>query len=69
MKILAEKLEVNLDNVIAFGDNYNDIEMLQCVGMPIAMGNSVEKLKAEAKYITKSNDESGISYAINNFII
>ncbi|MHC1684591.1 MAG: Cof-type HAD-IIB family hydrolase [Clostridiaceae bacterium] len=69
LKLLAEKLKVNLDNVIAFGDNYNDIEMLQCVGMPIAMGNSVEKLKSEAKYITKSNDESGISYAINNFII
>lgn len=68
LKILSEKLNVNLDNVIAFGDNYNDIEMLKCVGMPIAMENSVEKLKAEAKHITKSNDESGVAYAINNFI-
>jgi Cof subfamily protein (haloacid dehalogenase superfamily) len=69
LKILAEKLKVNLDNVIAFGDNYNDIEMLQCVGMPIAMENSVDKLKEVAKYITKSNDESGIAYAINNIIL
>lgn len=69
LKILAEKLDVDLDNVIAFGDNYNDMEMLQCVGMPIAMENSVEKLKEKAKHITKSNDESGIAYAINNFII
>ena len=68
LKILAEKLKVNLEHVIAFGDNYNDIEMLQCVGMPIAMENSVEKLKAEAKHITKSNDESGIAYAIHNII-
>ena len=69
LKILSEKLNVNLDSVIAFGDNYNDIEMLNCVGMPIAMGNSVDKLKIVSKYVTKSNDESGIAYAINNIIL
>jgi Cof subfamily protein (haloacid dehalogenase superfamily) len=53
LKILSEKLKVDLNNVIAFGDNYNDIEMLQCVGMPIAMGNSVDELKTVAKYITR----------------
>jgi len=68
LKILSEKLDVDLNKVIAFGDNYNDIDMLQCVGMPIAMENSVEELKIQAKYITRSNDESGIAYAINNFI-
>jgi len=68
LKILSEKLEVDLNQVIAFGDNYNDIDMLQCVGMPIAMGNSVEELKLHAKHITRSNDESGIAYAINNLI-
>lgn len=68
LKILSQELNINLDEVMAFGDNYNDIEMFECVGMPVAMGNSVEKLKAKAKYITKSNDESGIAYAINNYI-
>ena len=68
LKILSKKLDVDLNKVIAFGDNYNDIDMLQCVGMPIAMENSVGELKLQAKYITKSNDESGIAYAINNFI-
>jgi len=68
LKILSEKLDVDLNQVIAFGDNYNDIDMLQCVGMSIAMGNSVEELKLHAKYITRSNDESGIAYAINNLI-
>ncbi|MCB2293669.1 HAD family hydrolase [Clostridium algoriphilum] len=68
LKILSEKLDVDLTKVIAFGDNYNDIDMFQRVGMPIAMGNSVEELKTYAKYITRSNDESGIAYAINNFI-
>lgn len=68
LKVLAERLGVDLGKVIAFGDNYNDIEMLQCVGMPIAMENSVEPLKAVAKYITRSNDASGIAYAIDHYI-
>lgn len=65
---LAEKLNTNLEEVIAFGDNYNDIDMLESVGMPIAMENSVQDLKTIAKHITKSNDESGVAYAINNLI-
>lgn len=68
VKILAGLCGVKLSEVIAFGDNYNDIEMLQSVGMPIAMENSVEDLKAVARYVTRSNDESGIAYAINNLI-
>ena len=46
LKILSEKTGVDLSKAIAFGDNYNDIEMLKCVGMPIAMGNSVEDVKS-----------------------
>lgn len=65
IKILAEKQKVKLEEIIAFGDNYNDLTMLQCVGMPIAMENSVDEIKVVAKYITKSNDESGVAYAIN----
>lgn len=67
--VLAEKLKVKLEDVIAFGDNYNDMDLLQSVGMPIAMENAVEELKTEAKYITKSNEESGVAYAINNYIL
>ena len=69
LKILSKKLDVDLAEVIAFGDNYNDIDMLKCVGMPIAMENSVEDLKVQAKYVTKTNNESGIAFAINNYIL
>jgi len=69
LKILSEKTGVDLSKAIAFGDNYNDIEMLKCVGMPIAMGNSVEDVKSCAKYITKSNNESGVAYAINKYVL
>jgi len=69
LKILSRKLNVNLSSVIAFGDNYNDLDMLQCVGMPIAVDNAVDDIKYAAKYITNSNNESGIAYAIDNFIL
>ncbi|MBC2582788.1 Cof-type HAD-IIB family hydrolase [Clostridium sp. DJ247] len=69
LKILSEKLKIGLNEIIAFGDNYNDIDMLESAGLPIAMGNAVDEAKAIAKYITKSNDESGIAYAIENFIL
>jgi len=69
LEIISRKLKVDLSEVIVFGDNYNDMEMLRCAGMPIAMENAVEDVKLEAKYITKSNDESGIAYAINNYIL
>lgn len=69
LKIMAKKMDIDLNHVIAFGDNYNDSEMLKCVGMPIAVENAVEDLKRHAKHITKSNNESGIAYAIDNFIL
>lgn len=68
VKFLADKCSVKLSEIIAFGDNYNDIEMLESVGMPIAMENSVDELKAVARHITRSNDESGIAYAVNHLI-
>ncbi len=68
LKILADRQGVDLKEVIAFGDNYNDIDMLQCVGMPVAMENSVEELKAVAKFITKSNDECGVAHALKHCI-
>lgn len=69
VKVLSEKTGVNLENVIAFGDNYNDVELFEAVGMPIAMGNAVEHIKSIAKFETLTNDDDGIAYAINNYIL
>lgn len=69
LQVLAGKLGVDLLQAIAFGDNYNDMDLLQCVGTPIAMGNAVEPLKKIAKYVTKSNNESGIAYAVKQYLL
>lgn len=45
---------------IAFGDNYNDLDMLKLVGRGVVMQNAPEEIKKQMKYITKSNNEDGI---------
>ncbi|MGE7603427.1 Cof-type HAD-IIB family hydrolase [Peribacillus sp. NPDC097675] len=52
---------------IAFGDGENDIDMLELVGIGIAMGNGHEKLKKVADFVTKKSNEDGIEFALKNF--
>ncbi len=52
------------DQVYAFGDGLNDIEMLSFVENSIAMGNAHEKVKASAKHVTKHVDEDGIEHGL-----
>jgi hypothetical protein len=64
VRTLLEKLGIAPDEAIAFGDNLNDLEMLACVGMGIAMGNAHEELKAAARRVTRRADDGGISAAL-----
>ncbi|CAM4239671.1 HAD family hydrolase [Bacillus manliponensis] len=52
---------------VAFGDGFNDIEMLEHVGLGIAMENGNEKLKQQADFVTKKASEDGIAYALKEF--
>lgn len=51
---------ISTENAAAFGDNYNDAEMLETVSMPFLMGNAPEELKHRFQNVTKSNDKEGI---------
>ena len=61
---LIEKKGYSKDQVYAFGDYYNDLEMLQYVGHGIAMGNAPEDVKKVARYVTKDVDDNGIAYGL-----
>jgi len=65
---MCKELCFTPDEVMSFGDAYNDIEMLQFAGYGIAMGNASDDCKAAAKYETLSNGEDGIAAAIEKFI-
>ncbi|TAI46605.1 HAD family hydrolase [Flagellimonas allohymeniacidonis] len=50
-----------LDDILAFGDNYNDIEMIQKVGFGVAVGNARNEVKAVADAVTYANTEDGVA--------
>ncbi|ARS62128.1 sugar-phosphatase [Streptococcus mutans] len=66
---LAEKLGLSRDETMAIGDEENDRAMLEAVGSPVVMENGIPELKKMAKYITKSNDNSGVAYAIKKWVL
>lgn len=57
---VIDSMGIKMENVYAFGDGLNDIEMLAAVGHGIAMGNGREEAKEAARYTTKAVDEEGI---------
>ncbi|MBN2540598.1 MAG: HAD family phosphatase [Bacilli bacterium] len=68
LKELCKYLGIGLDEVIAVGDQENDISMLQVAGVGIAMGNASDTVKQAANFVTKSIDENGFSVAVERFL-
>ncbi len=66
---LAEKLGLTKNETMAIGDEENDRAMLEVVGNPVVMENGNPELKKIAKYITKSNEESGVAHAIRTWAL
>ena len=60
LQLLIEQLGIKQEEVISFGDGYNDLSLIEFAGMGVAMANAVDEVKQRANYITLSNDEEGI---------
>ncbi len=69
LKILLDYLKIDKDEVIACGDGYNDINLIEAVGFGVAMANGCQPIKEKAQYITLSNDEEGITHVIEKFFL
>ena len=65
--LIGEKY--TLDEIIAFGDNFNDIEMLKNVGCGIAVANGRQEVKAIADDITLTNTENGVAHYIKQHLV
>ncbi len=66
---LAERLGLAPEQCMAFGDNENDIGMLKAAGLSVCMANGTYAAKAAANYITLTNEEDGVAYAIDKYIL
>ncbi|MCL1940621.1 MAG: HAD family hydrolase [Synergistaceae bacterium] len=68
IKFLATRLDMDLENTAAIGDNKNDLDMLQAVGFPVAVANAEDELKEAAWKICPSNDECGVAVILEEFM-
>lgn len=68
VRFLASKWNIKQEEIMACGDQDNDIEMLLAAGIKVAMGNATEDLKKVATYITDSVDNDGVALAVSKFI-
>jgi hydroxymethylpyrimidine pyrophosphatase-like HAD family hydrolase len=59
--ILDNGYNFGLDEVVAFGDGYNDIDLLQQVGWGVAVANAFSEVKAVANEVTKHHKEDGVA--------
>lgn len=61
---LVKMLHLTKEEVIAFGDGFNDLSLIEYAGCGVAMANAVDEVKERADVVTLSNDEDGIAYML-----
>ena len=67
--LLTEKYpQIKMENVLAFGDNYNDIEMLQSVGAGVAVSNAIDDVLTIADFVSSANVEDGVANYLESFL-
>lgn len=69
IKILSEKLNIKIEEIVAFGDDFNDIGMLKLCGTGVAMQNAIPQVKEIADVITKTNNDDGVAKYIEENIL
>lgn len=69
LRQLTEKLGISREEVIAVGDSYNDITMLEFAGLGVAMGNAPDAIKEIANHVTETNNNDGVAKVVEDFIL
>jgi hydroxymethylpyrimidine pyrophosphatase-like HAD family hydrolase len=66
---MSEVIGISKDEMVAFGDGFNDLSMIQYAGLGVAMGNAKDVVKENADFIAKTNDEDGIVEVLEKFVL
>lgn len=69
LRDIADYYGIKIENTVSFGDELNDLDFIKNAGIGVAMGNSIDEIKAIADYITLTNDENGVADYINKNIL
>lgn len=68
LRELARSLGISNEEIVAIGDDTNDLEMIENAGLGIAMANAIEAVRRVADHVVPSNDEDGAAHAIRNLL-
>lgn len=66
---LIQKLGITREEVIAIGDSYNDLAMIEFAGLGVAMGNAPDDIKAKANFVTDTNMNDGVAKVVEEFVL
>jgi len=66
---IAGHYGVARNEIIAVGDGYNDLEMLDYAGLGVVVGNARPEIKERADYVCRTNDECGVAEVVEKFIL
>lgn len=69
LRLIADRLGIGSSEIMAVGDNYNDLPVLESAGIPVVMGNAPDELKRLGFHTVPSNDEDGLAAAIKAFVL
>ncbi len=69
LAVLGTTYSIRPQEMIAVGDNFNDLDMIEYAGFGVAMGNAPEAVKELADFVAPSNDEEGVAYVIEQFFL
>jgi Cof subfamily protein (haloacid dehalogenase superfamily) len=65
---LMDMMNISSQEVLVMGNSFNDIAMFEVAGLAIAMDNSPQEVKNAADFVTKSNNDDGVAYALDRYI-
>jgi 5-amino-6-(5-phospho-D-ribitylamino)uracil phosphatase len=69
LREVCSLLGIDMSQVVAMGDSLNDMTMIREAGLGVAMGNAQDVVKAEADYVTDSNEDHGVARAIREMVL
>lgn len=69
VEIVARRYGFRQEEILAMGDDFNDLEMVEYAGIGVAMGNGVAAVRAAADFVSGTNDEGGVASAIEKYVL
>ena len=69
LRFLMQQLNLQPEQVVAIGDNFNDLPMFEAAGVSIAMGNAADEIKQEVDHVAPDNDHDGVAWAVQQIVL